>query len=113
MNKSELFKAAHKLVKSVIKSGDNYRVTFGAAIKAILSGLVATTKSIADCLLEVGAKVWEKDAMKRIYISNDIAFKMGFGINFNDKKHKLFFDLNTNRFDGTSKTFVQALNAQI
>ena len=113
MNKSELFKAAHKLVKSVIKSGDNYRVTFGAAIKAILSGLVATTKSIADCLLEVGAKVWEKDAMKRIYISNDIAFKMGFGINFNDKKHKLFFDLNTNRFDGTSKTFVQALNAKI
>ena len=113
MNKSELFKAAHKLVKSVIKSGDNYRVTFGAAIKAILSGLVATTKSIADRLLEVGAKVWEKDAMKRIYISNDIAFKMGFGINFNDKKHKLFFDLNTNRFDGTSKTFVQALNAKI
>lgn len=37
MNKSELFKAAHKLAKSAIKSGDNYRVTFGAAIKMILS----------------------------------------------------------------------------
>lgn len=37
MNKSELFKAAHKLAKSAIKSGDNYRVTFGAAIKVILS----------------------------------------------------------------------------
>lgn len=37
MNKSELFKTAHKLAKSVIKAGDNYRVTFGAAIKAILS----------------------------------------------------------------------------
>lgn len=70
-------------------------------------------KSIAERLIEAGAKVWEKDSMKRIYISNDIAFKMGFGISFNDKKHKLYFDLNTNRFDGTSKTFVQALNAQI
>ncbi len=44
MNKSELFKAAHKLVKSVIKVGDNYRVTFGAAIKAILENLTAQTK---------------------------------------------------------------------
>ena len=89
MNKSELFKAAHKLAKSVIKSGDNYRVTFGAAIKAILDGLVMTTKSIADQLIEAGAKVWEKDAMKRIYLSNDIAYKMSFGINFNDKKTQI------------------------
>lgn len=36
MNKSELFKAAHKLTKEVIKTGDDYRVTFGAAIKFIL-----------------------------------------------------------------------------
>lgn len=39
MNKSELFKAAHKLTKEVIKTGDNYRVTFGAAIKFILEGI--------------------------------------------------------------------------
>lgn len=45
MNKSELFKAAHKLAKSVIKSGDNYRVTFGAAIKSVLGGFTATSKT--------------------------------------------------------------------
>ena len=45
MNKSELFKAAHKLAKSVIKTGDNYRVTFGAAIKAVLGGFTATVKT--------------------------------------------------------------------
>lgn len=45
MNKSELFKAAHKLVKSVIKTGDNYRVTFGAAIKAILLGFVSKVEN--------------------------------------------------------------------
>ena len=76
MNKSQLFKAAHKLAKSVIKPGDNYRVTFGAAIKAILEGLVMTTKSIADQLIEAGAKVWEKGNMKRIYINtSDVLIK--------------------------------------
>ena len=43
MNKSELFKAAHTLAKSVIKAGDNYRVTFGAALKMILSESVKAT----------------------------------------------------------------------
>lgn len=44
MNKSELFKSAHKLTKSVIKAGDNYQITFGASIKVILSGFVANTE---------------------------------------------------------------------
>ena len=60
MNKSQLFKTAHKLAKSVIKSGDNYRVTFGAAIKAILEGFVMTTKSIADQLLKLALKFGKK-----------------------------------------------------
>ena len=45
MNKSELFKAAHKLAKSVIQKGDSYRVTFGLAIKAILSQAKNTMKT--------------------------------------------------------------------
>ena len=60
MNKSELFKSAHKLAKSVIKSGDNYRVTFGAAIKAILEGLVMTTKSSQINLLKLALKFGKK-----------------------------------------------------
>ena len=72
MNKSELFKAAHKLVKLVIKSGDNYRVTFSAAIKAILEGLVVTAKSITDQLIEAGAKIWEQF----IYISQKTRHKL-------------------------------------
>lgn len=48
MNKSNLFKAAHKLAKSVIKSGDNYRVTFGAAIKAVLSGFTAVKTYVIE-----------------------------------------------------------------
>lgn len=113
MNKSELFKAAHKLAKSAIKSGDNYRVTFGAAIKAILAGFAAEAKSMADRLIEAGAKVWAKDAMKRIYLNMSLVNALDLGINFNDKKHKLFFDLTTNKFAGTSECFVKALNGNI
>ena len=119
MNKSELFKAAHKLAKSVIKLGDNYRVTFGAAIKAILEGLVMTTKSIADQLIEAGAKVWEKGDMKRIYINDAVA-----EIVFNQKilkdfsqvkikvgKAKFYFDLTNNVFTADSGTIRTAINS--
>lgn len=119
MNKSELFKAAHKLAKSVIKSGDNYRVTFGAAIKAILEGLVMTTKSIADQLIEAGAKVWEKGNMKRIYI-NDAVAQIVFNENIlkdfpqvkiNVGKAKFYFDLEHNVFTADSGTIRTAINS--
>ena len=119
MNKSELFKAAHKLVKSVIKTGDNYRVTFGAAIKAILEGLVMTTKSIADQIIEAGAKVWEKVNMKRIYI-NDAVAQIVFNENIlkdfpqvkiNVGKAKFYFDLEYNVFTADSGTIRTAINS--
>ena len=37
MNKSQIFKAAHALAKSVHVAGDCYRVTFGAALKIIIA----------------------------------------------------------------------------
>ena len=37
MNKSQIFKAAHKLAKSVHVAGDCYRVTFGAALKIVIA----------------------------------------------------------------------------
>lgn len=66
MNKSELFKAAHKLAKSVIKSGDNYRVTFGAAIKATLSGFVSSVEKTIARLTK-----WNKNGEHRVYINID------------------------------------------
>lgn len=35
MTNSQLFKQAHAMTKQVIKSGDNYQVTFGLCLKAI------------------------------------------------------------------------------
>ena len=118
MNKSELFKAAHKLTKSVIKSGDNYRVTFGAAIKAILEGLVMTTKSIEEQLIEAGAKIWEKGNMKRIYINDAVAqtvFNEGLLKDFPQLqikvgKTKFYFDFVHNVFTADSGTIRTAIN---
>ena len=93
MNKSELFKAAHKLAKSVIKAGDNYRVTFGACIKTVREGLI----SIADQILEVGGKVWENHGFKRIYMTcaqfNQVT---GREYSLNDNNNKIFYDFATN-----------------
>ena len=36
MNKSELFKKAHKLTKQVIRQGDSYNVTFGLCLKQVI-----------------------------------------------------------------------------
>ncbi len=33
MNNSELFKAAHKLARLIVRNGDDYKVTFGACLK--------------------------------------------------------------------------------
>lgn len=119
MNKSNLFKAAHKLAKSVIQVGDNYRVTFGLAIKAILS---STKKSFSEILLALGLKVWEKGNMKRIYInkaSQFYAFADEAGLDANTVKayshfadrissNKTWFDLNANKFV-SEKTTVNTL----
>jgi hypothetical protein len=66
-----------------------------------------------DKLISLGGKVWEKDAMKRIYLSQELANKAGLGISFNEKKHKLYFDCLASKFAGSSECFVKALNANI
>ena len=48
MNKSQLFKQAHKLAKKIIQAGDNYRVTFGACLKMIASMFKAPSVLLAN-----------------------------------------------------------------
>lgn len=66
-----------------------------------------------ELLISLGGKVWEKDAMSRIYLTQELVNKAELGINFNEKKHKLYFDCVTGKFAGTSDCFVSALNASI
>lgn len=64
MNNSKLFTLAHKLTKKVIKAGDNYRVTFGAAIKVVKAAYFG--KTVATL------KSWKKNGLERIYINFEI-----------------------------------------
>lgn len=65
MNTSKLFKLAHKLTKKVIKSGDNYRVTFGACIKVVKAAYFGS--------IEANLKAWNKNGENRVYINFEIA----------------------------------------
>ena len=64
-------------------------------------------------LIEAGGKVWEKDGIKRIYLSQELVNSAELGINFNEKKHKLYLDCVTQKFAGSSDCFVRALNSNI
>ena len=98
MNKSELFKAAHKLAKSVIKSGDNYRVTFGAAIKVVKEKIANTVKSVEYAIKKGVLNSWAKTDMNRAYVANFnklVAELQKAGIS----AEAAYFDLNASKFD--------------
>ncbi len=62
MNKSQIFKAAHKLAKSVHVAGESYRVTFGAALKIV----IAESKA-PKAIVNVSVNVWKKSGNHRLY----------------------------------------------
>lgn len=66
MTKSELFRKAHALAKQAIKAGDDYRITFGAALKALIS----KPASLLAQLTALGGKLWEKGSMRRVYFND-------------------------------------------
>ena len=96
MTNSQIFKAAHKLAKSVHVAGDCYRVTFGAALKIVIAESKAP-KSAKQFFLDLGGKPWVKEGFDRIYLTakqfNNV---IGNGCNFSDSSNKFFFDCTTN-----------------
>ena len=75
--------------------------------------------SIADQLIEAGAKVWEKGNMKRIYI-NDAVSKVVFNENLlkdfsqvkiSVGKAKFYFDIEKNVFTADSGSIRTAINS--
>lgn len=66
MNKSEIFRQAHALARQVIQAGDDYRVTFGAALKSLQN----KPAEIVDQLIALGGNLWEKGSMRRVYFNN-------------------------------------------
>jgi len=69
MNKSAMFKKAHKIAKRVHVAGECYRVTFGAALKIVCAQAKAATL--------VNVNVWNKKGTRFYFsVEADARFKM-------------------------------------
>ena len=50
--------------------------------------------TLAEKAIEMGGKIWEKEGMKRVYISQEIFNKItDFGYRLNESKHKFYIDM--------------------
>jgi hypothetical protein len=67
MNKSQIFKAAHTLAKSVHVSGDCYRVTFGASLKIV----IAETKTKLVLTGSEKQITWANELLAKFLVSAD------------------------------------------
>jgi len=95
MKTSNIFKAAHKLTKATVQTGDSYSATFAICLKVIYAE--SKDSNITNTLLAIGLKVWEKGSMKRIYMTcNQLNQVTNKGFSLNDSKNKIFYDFETN-----------------
>lgn len=66
MTKSELFKKAHALTKSVIQAGDDYRITFGLALKTIIADSKGALPTLSGSEKQVA---WANDIRSEFAVS--------------------------------------------
>lgn len=69
MNKSNLFKAAHKLAKSVIQAGDNYQATFALCLKAVYAQSTQSVDAWAELESLVDAMDFNAIAHNDLFLS--------------------------------------------
>ena len=63
MTKSQLFKAAHKLTKTIIQTGDSYSATFGLCLKHVITESKKAVKVAAKKVKSLYAFVTEDYAV--------------------------------------------------
>ena len=75
MNMSKLFKAAHRLTKRTVRTGDNYQVTFGLCLKFIINAQKAKKVRVEPIVIKLDdRKTEERFVMANgssIYVSHD------------------------------------------
>lgn len=78
MNKSQLFKNAHKIARETVELVGDYRIAFSLALKNLYN-----EKTTEQKLIEAGCSVWEKYGKKRIYINvEQMSAVFGLTVNF-------------------------------
>ena len=102
MNKSQLFKQAHKLAKKVIKAGDNYRVTFGACLK-----MIASMFKVPSILLANSSEFYKAEG---VYVGDD---KMQVNMDVNSEMYALVKSGKSFGFKCDSKTAYEIIVSEI
>ena len=68
MNKSQIFKKAHQIAKSIVSEVGSYILAMSVALKEVYASL--KNKSIAEKLVDLGMSVWGEDfGRPRIYVN--------------------------------------------
>ncbi len=82
MNKSTLFKTAHKIARETVGFVGDYRIALSLALKEVYS---MKEQTIEQKLIAAGGKQWKKGAMNRIYM-NDKCVAEYFGLELSTEK---------------------------
>ncbi len=95
MTKSELFKAAHKLARNTVKVVGNYSIAFSLALKETYKMTVKAVKTLEQKAIELGGNVWEKNDMKRVYITLAMFNELtNSACRLNESKNKFYVENN-------------------
>ena len=86
MNKSELFKIAHRITKGAVKNGGDYRVTFGASLRAVKLLKVGVLKAISNGTL----KIVRTESGRIVFTAKD---RIDFARNFRAKNDHVLFQI--------------------
>ena len=90
MNKSEIFKNAHRVARETVKSVGDYMIAFSLALKEIYS---MSKETAEDSLIKLGGRAWEKFGMKRVYLSLNVLNSItNFGWNLNEKYNSFYYE---------------------
>lgn len=125
MNKSIIFKKAHKIAKAIVAKVGNYMIAMSIALKEVYASMKNKGASMREKLEALGLSVWGEDFGKaRIYINTDdmmAVFGLSIGryktgaiscATLNGEKisnsraykileNKIYFDVEKNEFVGT------------
>ena len=100
MNMSKLFKAAHRLAKRTVRTGDNYQVTFGACLKFIINAQKAKRLRTEPVVI----KLDDRKTEERFLMANGSVIHVS-----HDKRCKTYF---VNVFGKTDRAFPEIRRSQ-
>lgn len=92
MTNSELFTKAHKIARNTVKFVGNYMIAFSLALKEVYK---MTVKTLEEKAIELGGNVWEKNGMRRVYITLSMFNELtNSACRLNESKNKFYVENN-------------------